>query len=146
MFGFLKKHLQSKAGDATADYIAVGDYDLSELHRFRVAARLEKLVPTNPDSPSWLGGRPRMPASIDWPRHEGEPMGFLAQIHCGDLPKDLWGGVGPRSGWLVFFIGRTSSTGGKLRPNGTIPMRVLHIDALGPDRVDFHPELSRLGA
>ncbi|MBJ7500543.1 MAG: DUF1963 domain-containing protein [Sphingopyxis sp.] len=55
---------------------------------------------------SWLGGRPRLTAGIEWPRIDGQPADFLAQIGCADLPPDLWGGLGPRSGALAFFIHR----------------------------------------
>ncbi len=52
---------------------------------------------------SWLGGRPRLPEAIEWPRIEGVPADFLAQIACADLPADIWDGLGPREGWLAIF-------------------------------------------
>lgn len=52
---------------------------------------------------SWLGGRPRLPATVDWPRIDGTRADFLAQIACADLPADLWDGLGPRDGWLAVF-------------------------------------------
>jgi hypothetical protein len=41
----------------------------------------------------------------------------------------LWGGLGPRQGWLLLFI--DPNQGG---PEGPDAFRVLHIDALGPER------------
>lgn len=88
-------------------------------------------------SRSWLGGLPMMPESIPWPRSvsheypdEGErPLHFLAQICCADLPEKLWGGLGPRDGWLLFFYD----------PNQHFPedegsFRILHTDEWGTER------------
>lgn len=72
---------------------------------------------------SWLGGRPRLPAALDWPKIDGVDGDFLAQIDCTDLPADLWDGLGPRLGSLAFFahpdIGAATA---------------LHIPADGPPR------------
>ncbi|MGQ3100523.1 MAG: DUF1963 domain-containing protein [Sphingopyxis solisilvae] len=80
-----------------------------------------RLVPQIPPrdailTSSWLGGRPRLPAGMDWPLIDGEPADFLAQVDCTQLPPDLWGGVGPRHGSLAFFIHRRGYR-----------MRVLHL-------------------
>jgi hypothetical protein len=74
---------------------------------------LRRQVPPRDEAPSsWIGGLPMLPVNIDWPRarnseypDKGEiPLNFLAQIACSDLPHDLWGGFGPRDGWLVFLV------------------------------------------
>jgi hypothetical protein len=70
-----------------------------------------RLVPQIPprdaiSTNSWLGGRPRLPAGMEWPRIDDQPADFLAQIDCADLPQGLWGGLGPRDGALAFFIHR----------------------------------------
>lgn len=52
---------------------------------------------------SWLGGRPRLPGTIEWPKIDGRDADFIAQIACADLPPALWNGLGPRTGWLAFF-------------------------------------------
>lgn len=52
---------------------------------------------------SWIGGRPHLPADMEWPRIDGQDGDFLAQIVCSDLPADLWDGLGPRLGTLAFF-------------------------------------------
>lgn len=51
---------------------------------------------------SWLGGRPCLPARIDWPRgpETGLPLHFLAQIDCAELPQPS---VLPPDGQLMFF-------------------------------------------
>ena len=88
-------------------------------------------------SRSWLGGLPMMPESVPWPRSvsfdypdAGErPLHFLAQICCADLPEKLWGGLGPRDGWLLFFYD----------PNQHFPedegsFKILHTDERGTER------------
>ena len=83
---------------------------------------------------SWLGGLPMMPDDVEWPRSvaperidEGEvPLHFVAQIACADFPELLWGGVGPRSGWLLLFLNPHDSQGDDPRL-----FRVLHTPQLG---------------
>lgn len=72
---------------------------------------------------SWLGGAPAMAEHIPWPQIDGRNANFLAQICCADLPDDLWDGLGPRDGWLAFFIHPTDYA-----------VRVLHLDEMGPWR------------
>lgn len=67
---------------------------------------------------SWIGGLPEMPADIPWPEQDGKAAMFLAQISMSDLPEDIWGGLGPKTGWLVFFFA-PSDWGG---------VRVLHAE------------------
>jgi len=86
---------------------------------------------------SWLGGLPMMPDDVEWPRSvaperldEGEvPLHFIAQIACADYPEDLWGGVGPRSGWLLLFLNPHDSQGDDPRL-----FRVIHTADLGTER------------
>lgn len=103
-----------------------------------VTAVLRRQVPPR-DEParSWLGGLPRLPDHVAWPRlvsserpEEGErPLHFVAQVACADLPAGLWGGLGPRTGWLVFFLDPNDGT-----PDETGSHAVLHVDELGPER------------
>ncbi len=86
---------------------------------------------------NWLGGLPMMPDDVEWPRSvaperldEGEvPLHFIAQISCADFPEDLWGGVGPRSGWLLLFLNPHDSQGDDPRL-----FRVIHTTELGSER------------
>ncbi len=116
-----------------AEFLIDGDEDLSKLARFRVEARLVKQVPIDRSRPprSWYGGKPQMPDYLVWPIAEGKPMVFVAQIDCSELPPDLWGGVGPRSGWLLVFLGPTHP---RPRSESALPVRVIHTSELGPER------------
>lgn len=99
-----------------------------EAHRIEKADVEEvtiRLVPQIPprdaiSTNSWLGGRPRLPAGMEWPRIDDQLADFLAQISCADLPQDLWGGLGPRDGALAFFIHRRKQA-----------LRVLHLRDTG---------------
>lgn len=97
----------------------------------QVSVILKRKVPVS-EQPvlSWLGGLPMMPQSVKWPRDgQRSPLHFLAQIHCGDLPADLWGGLGPREGWLLLFahvLKLEDEARGKT-------VQVLHIGELGPE-------------
>jgi len=87
-----------------------------------------KLIPRIPPrdaihTRSWLGGRPRLPQTEQWPRIEGVRADFLAQIACADLPRDLWNGLGPREGWLAIF-GHPDTTAAT----------ALHLPEAGPPR------------
>lgn len=78
---------------------------------------------------SRIGGRPRLPASFDWPRIDGADAVFVAQIACDALPAALWGGLGPRHGSLAFFR----------HPATNAPL-VLHLAEDGPPRDPPHGE------
>ncbi len=68
-------------------------------------------------SAGWFGGAPDLPADTPWPAHDGVPLLFACQIDLAALPADLWGGLGPRRGWLAVFF----------HPDEVI-CRVLHVD------------------
>ncbi len=104
-----------------------------------VTAVVRRQVPPRNDAPrSWIGGLPMIPDTIAWPRAKSEehpgkgliPLNFLAQIACADLPAELWGGLGPRQGWLVFFC---ASWGGTPFVEANT-FRVYHIPELGRKR------------
>jgi hypothetical protein len=105
-----------------------------------VSVVLRRQVPVRFDEParSWIGGLPRMPEDVPWPTathpehpDRGErPLHFVAQVACADLPRELWGGLGPRGGWLLLFVdGRQFDFDENPRA-----LRVLHVPALGPER------------
>ena len=104
-----------------------------------VTAVLRRQVPPRGEPPrSWLGGLPMLPDTIEWPRarnseypEAGEiPLNFAAQIACADLPQELWGGLGPRDGWLVFFVATWGCA--SFEDKGSI--RVFHTRELGRER------------
>lgn len=107
-----------------------------KLEQFRTDARIAKRVPVvqGEAGHGWYGGEPRMPSYFSWPvGPDGEPLIFVAQLDCRAFPAGLWGGVGPREGWLLFFIGHTSY----IEPDycgQAFPVRVLHTMELGPRR------------
>lgn len=78
----------------------------------------------------WLGGSPRLPDDIRL--SASDDTVFLAQINCSCIPAELWGGLGPRSGYLVFFVSLDESF--HHHP------KVLHVDEFGSPRVgpDIH--------
>lgn len=72
---------------------------------------------------SWMGGRPRLPAAVEWPQIDGRDGDFIAQIACADLPPTLWDGLGPRTGWLAFFANPDSGEAMALHLVGDGPPR-----------------------
>lgn len=78
-----------------------------------------------------------MPKHVAWPRsvsaeypERGErPLHFVAQVACADLPPELWGGLGPRHGWLLLFIDPNH-----FPPLGPNTLRVMHTETLGSER------------
>lgn len=103
-----------------------------------ISVILRRQVPPR-DEParSWLGGLPMLPEDIEWPSgvnpenpDAGEvALHFIAQVCCADLPADLWGGLGPREGWLLLFVNGNSADN---EDSGT--WRVLHVPELGEER------------
>lgn len=58
-----------------------------------------------------------------------KPLHFIAQIDCASLPSELWGGLGPRDGWLLLFVDIEAIDEQEKRPIA----RVLHIADIGPE-------------
>lgn len=67
------------------------------------ATRVEES--TVPGGATKLGGRPDLPADVEWPREQNEPLTFLAQLDLGELAPLLPKGALPSSGLLSFFVG-----------------------------------------
>ena len=113
-----------------------------------VSVVLRRQVPVRWEEParSWIGGLPMMPEPVEWPlgpttdypARGPTPLHFVAQIACADLPPDLWGGLGPREGWLLLFL---NGQDWDVTENSAA-VRVLHIAELGPERAPppgIHP-------
>jgi hypothetical protein len=142
-FGSKRRDAQSEAasslaqrgdgGSESPEFLTPGDYDIEKLAQFRAEARLVKQVPIDRSRPprSWNGGKPQMPDYFAWPIAEGKPMVFVAQIDCSDLPRDLWGGVGPRAGWMLVFLGPTYP---QHTDASDLPVRIIHTTDLGRER------------
>lgn len=105
---------------------------------FSVVLRRQVPVRFDQSPRSWLGGLPMMPGHIEWPRglnpekpgDGARPLHFVAQISCEDLPARLWNGLGPRQGWLLFFIDSNNCY-----PESNETYRVIHTDELGAERM-----------
>ncbi len=95
--------------------------------RTKVVLRLLEGGEDATETRSWFGGMPQMPAEQPWPEGPSGKMVFVAQIACADLPRMLWGGIGPRSGWLLLFLDA-------LPVGGEPYSRILHIAETGPAR------------
>jgi hypothetical protein len=102
------------------------DPETRQHHLHRRSARLRPIVPlaAGEDYRSWLGGCPHLPDPFSWPQRDGKPLHFLGQIDCAALPRGIWGGLGPRTGWLAFFVGMAPG----------ICAEVIHAPQLGPKR------------
>ncbi|NVK13537.1 MAG: DUF1963 domain-containing protein [Rhodobacteraceae bacterium] len=112
--------------------------DLSVLPQFRSCVRIEKIVPlpAQEEPAGWYGGKPQMPDGMEWPMQDGKPMLFLAQLNCSFLPQNLWGGAGPREGWLLFFLPLTVTAS-----TPAIECKVLHFTGMATERsVDVSEE------
>lgn len=103
---------------------SIGDTATGDMHRAEILEMetAETAAPSGPDegwaailSPtvpiarvglrrSWLGGRPHLPPGTPWPEHEGVRLIFYAGIDLSELPPAVWGGRGPRDGWLILFL------------------------------------------
>lgn len=90
----------------------------------RTTVRLVLQVPVIDGGSAWLGGGARLAPGMAWPVLDGAPLQLLAQFDCAQLPADLWGGLGPRQGWLAIFVHPV-----------TLKPKVLHFAIAG----DFKP-------
>lgn len=93
---------------------------------------LKRQVPilSKDEARSWLGGNPRAPAGMQWPRNsKGVPLQFLAQVACEDFPEALWYGLGPRSGWLLLFANVSAQDQTSLKEE----VQVVLVDTIGPE-------------
>jgi uncharacterized protein YwqG len=100
----------------------------------RATVVLRKQIPPRDEPPrSWIGGLPMMPEDIAWPRwvnedkggDEEEPAHFICQIALADCHPDLWGGLGPREGWLLLFANSNHHEGN---------YKFVYTRELGPER------------
>ncbi|WP_083217539.1 DUF1963 domain-containing protein [Thioclava sp. SK-1] len=64
---------------------------------------LKPVIRSGPPEAGWFGGEPMLPPHVEWPEIDGVPLCFLAQIDLAKLPTQIWSGLGPREGFLVFF-------------------------------------------
>ena len=74
----------------------------------------------------------RWPTAVasDHPDRGPTPLHFVGQVACADLPHDLWGGLGPRTGWLLLFLNGEDWDEMANRE----ALQVIHIAQLGSER------------
>lgn len=86
------------------DYGLAGYYDAARAQlRNAIVLECDKCDAASAPGASRLGGRPDLPSTLDWPRHQGRPLAFIAQIDCAQAqPCDLAGEL-PAQGWLYLF-------------------------------------------
>ena len=141
MFDWLKKKMKQER-EAKRHIERFVDHNLKMVEKYRnpenqekphmkVTATLRPIVPIPPglEIRSWLGGRPRLPDGMAWPEVDGTPLQFIGQLDCRAFPENLWGGLGPRDGWLAIFVG------GEKR----LQARVIHCVELGPKKTSPTP-------
>jgi len=115
---------------------AAGDCGFDDVEFIERAARPAALLrPTGapPVSPadSRIGGVPWLPAGIEWPRRDGRPLAFIAQIDLASQPRGLAGQGLPSTGMLLFFYDATQTTWG-FDPKDAGSFAVIHVDTPGP--------------
>lgn len=110
MFG-RRKNIQSKK-DVSKFLTGFIDHHV-ETERMKASARASErpvaiLKPQIPigkgPSAGWFGGNAALPKDMPWPEQDGQKLLFVGQINLAALPRDLWSGLGPRSGWLGIFL------------------------------------------
>jgi Domain of unknown function (DUF1963) len=106
----------------------------NELATFQMQANARRddeayvlLTPTVPlpakQKAGWFGGNPCLPDDVPWPEIGGERLRFVCQLNLAALPQDIWSGVGPRQGWLVYFLHPTEFKTRVLRVAGRLRSR-----------------------
>ena len=92
--------------------------------------RLESADPDHlPRGASRIGGKPDLPAGVDWPWAGDFPMAFIGQINCSQLPdfgdRDLL----PDRGRLYFFFEPTQDFAFQFLSAGHPFFKVMYYDA-----------------
>lgn len=62
-----------------------------------------RLISSEVQTSSFLGGKPLISSSINWPKKNDKPLGFIAQLDLGELNKQHAIDWLPNSGRLLFF-------------------------------------------
>ena len=112
MFGRRKKS-EAKAFASEMLVNVVDTHVTSERMKASARASERPIVVLKPQIPlgagqsaGWFGGNAALPKDMAWPERDGEKLHFVGQINLAALPKNLWSGLGPRSGWLGIFLPR----------------------------------------
>jgi uncharacterized protein YwqG len=65
----------------------------------------------NDSGRSQIGGMPRLPSAVAWPRRDGTPLSLLAQVDLGEVRRAWRTSPFPTSGSLAFFYGPMNNAG-----------------------------------
>ena len=98
---------------------------------------------------SYLGGRPYLPATINWPRNGlGSPLSFIAQIELSEVAESLTtsglstGFKFPEKGYLFLFVDTTSD---QLWNDDQSAVKVVHYSgALPEEEIPFPADMKSL--
>ncbi|MFD9700311.1 DUF1963 domain-containing protein [Lentzea sp. NPDC059081] len=75
-----------------------------------------------------LGGLPRLPAGLEWPRADSYPLPFIGSVDCAALPR-VDGLPLPEDGTLLFFLHHEEDMEGQPHEGASEYARVLHVPA-----------------
>ena len=110
LFGFKKWRDNRKASREFLKDLIGYQIDTEKMKDSARASRIPAVI-IKPQIPidnnvsvGWFGGRPALPKGVAVPEKNGEKLIFVGQINLSKIPKDIWSGLGPRSGWLAFFL------------------------------------------
>jgi hypothetical protein len=127
-----KKPSGEIAGMAPAEFLSAFVEHHVDTEHMKAAARssarpvavLKAQIPIGSGrAAGWFGGKPKLPEGVEWPIADGQRLPFLCQVDLSALPPGLWGGIGPRKGWLAFFLGAKAT-----------PLQVLHVQGTLAER------------
>jgi uncharacterized protein YwqG len=74
-----------------------------ERAQYCLRGKTTRLASKRPFSGSKIGGLPDLPPDFDWPRWQGLPLFFLAQVDLASLNNLRGAAELPETGWLWFF-------------------------------------------
>jgi uncharacterized protein YwqG len=119
-------------------------YRLSDLSFLIKDSLLVRTYPSTEDTipvgASKIGGRPDLPADIQWTRWKGKPLAFIAQIQLAELPKAEFLNILPSAGILYFFYSADQETWG-FDPNDKGSSNVIYSKSSEIHRRNFPEDL-----
>lgn len=84
----------------------------ADLLNDHAAPALQLVASSHADRFSRIGGRPNLPEGESWPRWQGTPLAFIAQLDLAEIPDGAPRFGLPASGCLWFFYDAEQSTWG----------------------------------
>lgn len=119
-----RQELMQRAVERKLERVAI---DLGSLAESSILLTLEKADQRQMDlGASKVGGQPDLPASTEWPRWNGVPLAFIAQLRMADAAKYDTEGQLPSTGTLYFFYDVKQRTWG-FDPKDRGSWRVIYV-------------------